>query len=420
MVIRKLISVVKPILARQPRLMALAKSLRFKIWQIGVRIRTRQWSESLDVNQIYWVAPDKIEYACILKGYDKYGDRGKVIGGDWDQKRIRFTELDVFRAFEDRLIRGRPWEETEFYQRVLNQISNGKVKWGCRNKAELDQRCRYLESLFQDIKANGYRSKEEISREENDPYKGEDEITVRIGRDGALLFEDGRHRLAIAKLLDIDKIPIKVTARHSEWYQFRKEVIDYARTHGGKLYSPITHPDLRDIPSLYGEERFEMLKAHLPIQSGDLLDIGAHWGYFCHSFEEEGFNCYAVESNATNIYFLEKLKRAENRKFKVTYGSIFDYRDKTDFDIVLALNIFHHFLKTKETYHKLIELLKRLDMRVMFFQAHLPDSPQMRGAYRNYDCGEFVDFILENSGLNEAMYIGKTKDGRPIYRLQTI
>ena len=85
--------------------MTLAKSLRFKMWQLGVRSRTSRWSENLDVNRTYWVNPDQIEYACILdilEGYDKYGDRGKVIGGNWDQKRVRFKELDVFRAFEDR------------------------------------------------------------------------------------------------------------------------------------------------------------------------------------------------------------------------------------------------------------------------------------------------------------------------------
>ena len=143
MVTRKLVLAARPILpilARYPRLKALTKSLVFKVWQREVRIRTSRWSESLDVNQTYWVDPDEIEYACVLEGYDKYGDRGKVIGGDWDQKRTRFTELDVFRAFEDRFIRGRRWEETEFYHRVLGEIANGRNKWGCESQADFDQR----------------------------------------------------------------------------------------------------------------------------------------------------------------------------------------------------------------------------------------------------------------------------------------
>ena len=127
-----------------------------------------------------------------------------------------------------------------------------------------------------------------------------------------------------------------------------------------------------------------------------------------------------MESDVQAAYFLEKLKVAENRKFKIILGSIFDYHDKADFDVVLALNIFHHFIKTEETYYKLIDLLKRLDMKVMFFQPELPASPQMRGAYQNLTCDEFVDFVLENSCLNEATCIGETENGRPVYRLRRV
>ena len=82
--------------------------------------------------------------------------------------------------------------------------------------------------------------------------------------------------------------------------------------------------------------------------------------------------------------------------------------------------LFHHFIQTEETYYRLIDLLKSPDMKVMFFQPALPDDPQMKGAFRNLYCGEFVDFILENPKLNEATYIGQTQDGRPIYRLRAI
>lgn len=424
-VVRRVLSVAGAILTRCPSLLALALRLRLRIWRLRVRIRSRLWAEALDVNRLYWVDPDRIEYALIfdrLGEYDKYQDRGKVIGGNWDRKRVKFTELGIgaYRGLEDRFIRGMRWEETEFYRRVSDVISRGLALWGCRNKSELDERCRHLDSLFEDIKTHGYRPQCELVSGQVSPYEGEDEITVRIGRDGALLFEDGQHRLAIAKLLDIDRIPIKITARHSEWYRFRKEILYYARTQGGRIYHALTHPDLSDIPLLYGEERFELIKAQLQVKSGDLLDIGAHWGYFCHKFEEEGFSCYAVEIDTTIRYFLEKLKIAENRKFKIIYGSIFDYRDKTNFDVVLALNIFHHFIKTEETYYKLIDLLKRLRMKVMFFQPELPDSPQMIGAYRNFNCDEFVDFIIENSCLNEAIRIGQTENGRPVYRLRRV
>ncbi len=416
------LAVLVPFLRRHKKIMGIARWVQYGFWYLRLRLRTRKGSEHLDVNRTYWVDPKRIEYALVfdrLGAYDKWSERGKIIGGSWDRNLVRFEELGigVFRGLEDRFVRHMEWEETDFYRKVLETISAGTVLWGCRNKANLDERCRYLDALYQDMKENGYRTQQEIGRSENDPYKAEDEITVRIGRDGALLFEDGQHRLAMAKLLNIDSVPIKITARHSEWYQFRKEVLDYAIEHGGKVYHPLTHPDLQDIPSMYGDERFELIRSNLPVEKGDLLDIGAHWGYFCHRFEDMGFTCYAVESDAPTFHFLQRLSVTENKRFTVIYGSIFDYREKTDFDVVLALNIFHHFIKAEETYQALVDMLHRVNMGCMFFQPELPDSPQMRGAYRNFSCEEFVDFIIDNSNLREAKHIGETQDGRPIYVL---
>jgi hypothetical protein len=85
--------------------------------------------------------------------------------------------------------------------------------------------------------------------------------------------------------------------------------------------------------------------------------------------------------------------------------------------IVLALNIFHHFLKHKDDYDALISFLKDIDIETMFFEPHKSEESQMIGAYLNYDPDEFVDFIKENSKLNCSKFIGKTKDGRKVYKL---
>jgi hypothetical protein len=114
---------------------------------------------------------------------------------------------------------------------------------------------------------------------------------------------------------------------------------------------------------------------------------------------------------------MEKIKQAENKRFKIFPGSIFDYSERMDFDVVLALNIFHHFMKDKWQYDKLIELLQRLKMRQMFYQPHKQDEPQMQLAFRNYTTEQSIDFLLEHSCLNQANYIGETQDGRPLYEL---
>ena len=400
----------------------LVAQIRFRIWKL--KIRGRNYLRCFDWDKIIWMDPGKIKYCCTLGGLNERfnpeyntNDFGKLLGGGWDRKKKLFEELDVFKAFKARFKDGNDWPDTEFYQQIMSDISRGRISW-CRNKTDLDARCRYLDSLYHKIKEGGCRECREAIGAEKSPWKILDEVTVCIGRDGELLFEDGRHRLSVSKILGIKKIPVRITLRHSKWYRLRKEIIGYAkRNYKGKIYHPITHPDLGDIPSHHGGRRFEIIRQHLPRRGGDVLDIGAHWGYFCHKLEEEGFNCYAIENDPQNLYFLRKLRKAEDRRFRIIGKSIFEYRDKTDFDVVLALNIFHHFLKEKDTYYRLIELLERIKTKLLFFEPHHPEESQMERAYRNYNHSEFVNFILEHSGLKKVKLIGKAEDGRPIYKL---
>lgn len=391
--------------------------LRFK-WKLKKVGRT--YSNKFDNDRIHWLDPERIQH-CSLKEFNPYQYKGEIIGGNWDQLEKKFEDLDVYIAIKEACINGKDWEDTVFYQRVLADINNGKFLWGCRNKSELDRRCKSLESLYQNIKNRGYKSQSELLSEENtyNPMKIEDEITVNVGRKGDFLFNNGAHRLSIAKLLGIPKVPVRITVRHPQWRDFRKEILHHAEEHDKRIYSPITHPDLCDIPAFHSDERFRIIKKNLSVGKGCLLDIGANWGYFCHKFEEMGFDCYAVESDRENVYFLKKLKRAENRHFKIIPGSIFEYQDieNIHFDVVLALNIFHHFLKEKDSYLKFLDLLKNLEMKEMYFQPPLPNEPQMEGAYKNYLEEEFVEFILQVSMLNKAKLIGKDEDGRKIYKL---
>ena len=40
----------------------------------------------------------------------------------------------------------------------------------------------------------------------------------------------------------------------------------------------------------------------------------------------------------------------------------------------------------------------------MFFQHHLPDELQMKSAFKNFNPGRFVAFILKNSCLKKTIY----------------
>lgn len=152
------------------------------------------------------------------------------------------------------------------------------------------------------------------------------QVSVNIGRHGDLLFNDGGHRLTIAKLLNVPRIPITIFARHRQWVDFKLQILEYALRKGGQVYAPLLHPDLEWIPAHHGHKRFELIYRNLINQRGTMLDIGCGWGYFCHRFEGIGFECTGVEK--APIYFLKKLRRACNKKFRIVNQSVFDFIDQ--------------------------------------------------------------------------------------------
>ena len=361
-------------------------------------------------SEIHLIDPAKITYRT-LNEFNYFRDHNRVISSDWDIPLSCFEEHLFYQSYAQRIKEHKSWNQTQYYIHHLRQIMNGEERWGCRNKSEWDQRCNLLDGVYQDIKIKGYH-----------PQKIEDYISVNIGRDGHLLFNDGRHRLTFCKLLEIPEIPIRVTVRHAKWIMLKNQIYDYAKrrkSRNGKIYAPITHVDLHSVPSLYGHKRFDLIKENLAgPYNGTVLDIGSHWGYFSHRLEDLGFDCFAVENDPENLYFLKKLKKAEDRNFTVFDKSIFSLDTSTQkYDIVLALAVFHHFTKEEKTYKQLVRFLRNLQMREMYFKPPDPEEPQMQSAFRNYSCEEFVQFIIKNSCLNHYKPIGSAEDGRKLHKL---
>jgi hypothetical protein len=410
-----------------------------------LRLRARlpmakSFGKYLADNSVYYVDPKKIVYAMNSEGYydggrnpadipnkefDVYKYQGRIMGGDWDRLERKFNDVDFYRSYEERASHGTGWEQLPYYRRVLAQIEAGIPKWDCRSKQDLDNRCQRLDQIFEDIKVNGYKSQRSLLEREGKKgkltslWRDLDEISVNIGRYGDLILNNGRHRLTMAKIAGVDKVPVKIAVRHAQWEVFKKEIEQYSSRNGGRVYAALTHIDLQHIPVHYSETRWDLIRNNLGEGNNTVLDIGAHWGFFCHKFEEEGLRCFAVEVEDENLYFLRKLRRAENREFAIIPKSIFNLakEGQLKYDIVLALAIFHHFIKEQRTFEKLKVLLHSLDVNEMYFEPHLPDEPEMRGSYLNFSPQEFVDFIISNSCLNNYKPLGKCEEGKPIFKL---
>lgn len=378
----------------------------------------------LSTDKIYWANPKKIDY--YLEGnFINTSGYSLTLKGDWDRAIKDFKDLSVFRALKQIIEEGENWEETQFYNQTLKEISKGINKLGCKTKEELETKLKNIVSLSNQLKednrilsGNTNYIKKKIK---NLRQLGIiDDITVVIGRYGQIINIGGGMGLSIAKLSNISLVPIYITARHKKWIDFRKELIYFIRKYNnGIIYQPLTHPDLQYFPNSHGDNRYYMIKENLSISQGKILDIGANLGYFCHRFEDEGYYCYAAEKSPIHAYFLKKLRLAENKNFKIILGSIFNYKKNQElkFDVVFALNIFHHFLKTKNSYLDLIKLLKRLKVKELFFGPHTLNYFRNKPFYRNYDPEQFVNFIINNSNLNQAKFLGKSIDGRSLYKI---
>lgn len=353
------------------------------------------------------IQPARVQFART--GEKAAAKDGTLLNGDWDLERQPLDELPAALAFQQRFVHLLPWEQTGYAWEALERTAEGQRllrDYGSREawQGHLNE----IDSLYQEMQAAGSRAAGEAD--------------VLIGRNGEIIAGGdiaggGAERILLARLLQIPEMRTRVTARHPGWMKFRKEIWSYARDVGGKIYHPITHPDLCDIPSSHTDLRWQFIEPNIPLQSGLLLDIGANFGFFDHKLEDKGFHCTAVELRPRNIYFLERLKTAEGRQFEIFKGSIFDFHSDAEFDIVLALNIFHHFLRVQDRYEQLAEFLQRTHMRYMFLETHNPNEPHMLDTYRNYGPDEYVKFVLANSCLEQSKFLHETEGGRQLYLL---
>jgi hypothetical protein len=73
------------------------------------------------------------------------------------------------------------------------------------------------------------------------------EIAVNVGRDGELIFQDGRNRHVIARILELEEVPVVVLVRHEQWQRLRDRIARGELTASDLPADLRTHPDLVDL-----------------------------------------------------------------------------------------------------------------------------------------------------------------------------
>lgn len=131
-------------------------------------------------------------------------------GGDWDINVDPFESLLMYQGITEWFIDERPWAETVYHDALVSFFHEQGWDNPMATKLATD-RCQSLEQLFNSINETGYQSQRSLN---GHPLH---EVTINIGRDGNVLYNsEGRHRLCIAKVLGIDRIPALVLVVHEE------------------------------------------------------------------------------------------------------------------------------------------------------------------------------------------------------------
>jgi hypothetical protein len=219
------------------------------------------------IQQLRYVAPadpyklirlDPREITYTNSKFVRQWGFGQIRGGEWDLPRHRRDLEDnwVVVGLRQRFEEGRDWKDTVYYERARQQFIEGNSKW---NYEDIDQfievRCAYVDDLYRLIRDEGYRPNVEayhdVPRQDvrSEEYDQRFEPLVVIGRDGDVLLADGRHRVAIARILGLESVPVNVLGRHRKWQQVR-DAFARARTRSdvdSKLRSYFGHPDVADL-----------------------------------------------------------------------------------------------------------------------------------------------------------------------------
>ena len=168
---------------------------------------------------------DVASVSCWIKGGSLSGLTfpGEIRDGDWDRQVVskarRLAASPKYRAIYQRFVENRDWSETS----IVEEFDILKQRYGsAKGFVSFDDYCQYYKKhdfLYESVQRRGVVAAEASQ-------KGIAPIYVHIGRVGEIIYtSNGNHRLYMAMVLGIEKIPVRVWVRHRLWQEVRERVI---------------------------------------------------------------------------------------------------------------------------------------------------------------------------------------------------
>jgi hypothetical protein len=120
---------------------------------------------------------------------------------------IPIENFFFYQALLDRFLDGRSWEKTDWYRWIVKQLSNRPVL-RYSSLEEIASRITLIEEMFEKMEIDG------VTRESKKGFFEPPTIfsypIVNISKSGRIAIEDGRHRICVAKIAKVDRIPVRI------------------------------------------------------------------------------------------------------------------------------------------------------------------------------------------------------------------
>jgi len=195
-------------------------------------------------NKILHVSPERIKYCIYPTKFSDYNqfdlrrihphagvNRGvfdenpygyvKINSTNWDKRPgVMFVRLLEFIALKDHYTGKKNWKGSKFAKRNVDYIKSNNSNRGFTNyKYYLIRREKQIDGLFNSIIKKGVCSNDAYKKKNIAVTRGshQDDISVVLTKDNQLYFNNrGHHRLSIAKILNLKKIPVNIVVAKSK------------------------------------------------------------------------------------------------------------------------------------------------------------------------------------------------------------
>lgn len=181
--------------------------------------------------QLAWCDPADIKLSTVYfipveDGYLRHGQqrdvasmrskyRQFITAGDWDQNVVKIDDVSIIHRTKERFQQDVSWRAVGEIDWMMKNIRKFSIQDGCTNIEDVLQRCDQLDALFHSVaRDEGLLPQRKLHRF---AFREAGGIGVGIDRDGQLIWvKGGAHRLAMAQVLGLSKIPICLQIVHED------------------------------------------------------------------------------------------------------------------------------------------------------------------------------------------------------------